>query len=38
MRVETVDTQARHDLARYASLVLTGSYLSQYLALGSVTD
>ncbi len=38
VRVETLDTQARHELARYASLVLTGSYLARYLALGTVTD
>lgn len=38
VRVETVRTDARHELARYASLVLTGSYLAQYLALGAVDD
>ncbi len=38
VRVETLDTQARHELARYASLVLTGSYVAQFLALGTVVD
>lgn len=38
LRVEAVGTPARHELARYASLVLTGSYLAQFLALGAVAS
>lgn len=45
VRVEELDASgaddgrgARSELARYASLVLTGSYLAQYLAVGLVDD
>lgn len=41
VRVEEVgagDPAARGEVARYASLVLTGSYLAQYLAVGTVAD
>ena len=38
VRVETVSTEAATEVARYASLVLTGRYAAEYLRLGLVTD
>ena len=36
VRVETVTTDAPHEVARYASLVLTGRYAAEYLRVGLV--
>lgn len=38
LRVETVSTTATTEVARYASLVLTGGYAAQYLSLGLVAS
>ncbi|WP_300406325.1 SIS domain-containing protein [Nocardioides sp.] len=38
VRVETVSTDATTDVARYASLLLTGTYAAEYLRLGLVDD
>ena len=38
VRVETLAAETGSGLARYASLVLTGTYASEYLALGLVDD
>jgi hypothetical protein len=38
VRCEVVATDAPHEVARYASLVLTGSYAAEYLRLGLVED
>ncbi len=38
VRVETVTTDARSEVARYASLLLTGTYAAEYLRLGLVDD
>ena len=38
VRVETVSTEADGDVARYASLLLNGTYATEYLRLGLVTD
>jgi Bacterial phospho-glucose isomerase C-terminal SIS domain len=38
VRVETVPTEAETEVARYASLALTGSYLAAYLRLGLVDE
>jgi hypothetical protein len=38
VRVETVATEASTEVARYASMVLTGRYAAEYLRLGLVDD
>jgi hypothetical protein len=38
VRVETVTTEADTEIARYASLVLSGRYAAEYLRLGLVED
>ena len=38
VRVETVATEAATEVARYASLVLQGSYAAEYLRIGFVDD
>jgi Bacterial phospho-glucose isomerase C-terminal SIS domain len=38
VRVETVSTEASHEVARYASLALSGRYAAEYLRVGLVTD
>jgi hypothetical protein len=38
VRVETVTTEADTEIARYASLVLSGRYGAEYLRLGLVDD
>ncbi|HWU22525.1 MAG TPA: SIS domain-containing protein, partial [Nocardioides sp.] len=38
VRVETVSTEADGDVARYASLLLSGTYAAEYLRLGLVND
>lgn len=38
VRVETVTTEAGSEVARYASLLLSGTYAAQYLSLGFVDD
>ncbi len=38
VRVETVTTEATTEVARYASMVLTGRYAAEYLRLGLVDD
>ena len=38
VRVETVDTDADAEVARYASLLLTGTYAAEYLRIGLVED
>ncbi|MBJ7528279.1 MAG: hypothetical protein JHD04_01980 [Nocardioides sp.] len=38
VRVETVTTEATTEVARYASLLLSGSYAAQYVSLGLVDD
>ena len=38
VRVETVTTDAASEVARYASLLLTGTYAAEYLRLGLVDD
>ncbi len=38
VRVETVSTDAATEVARYASLVLQGTYASEYLRIGFVED
>lgn len=38
VRVETVETRADAEVARYASLLLTGTYAAEYLRVGLVDD
>ena len=38
VRVEVLDTDANAEVARYASMMLTGSYAAEYLRLGMVED
>lgn len=38
VRIETITTDASEEVARYASLVLSGSYAATYLELGLVSD
>ena len=38
LRVETVTTDASTEVARYASLVLQGTYAAEYLRMGFVDD
>lgn len=38
VRVETVTTEATSEIARYASLLLSGTYAAEYLRLGIVED
>ena len=38
VRVETVETDAPSEVARYASLLLSGTYASRYLRLGLVEE
>ncbi len=38
IRIETVGTEAATEVARYASLLLTGTYAAEYLRLGFVAD
>jgi len=38
VRVETVTTEAATEVARYASLLLSGTYAAEYLRLGLVDD
>lgn len=38
IRVETIDVESRSEVARYASLLLTGSYAAAYLQLALVDD
>jgi hypothetical protein len=38
VRVETVGTEAGTELARYASLVLQGTYAAEYLRIGFTSD
>ncbi len=38
VRIETVATEASSDVARYASLLLRGTYAAEYLRLGLVED
>jgi hypothetical protein len=38
LRVETVTTEATTEVARYASLLLSGTYAAEYLRLGLVED
>jgi hypothetical protein len=38
VRIETITTDATEEVARYASLFLSGSYAAAYLELGLVTD
>ena len=38
VRVETLSTDAPTEVARYASLMLSGTYASEYLRLGLVED
>jgi hypothetical protein len=38
VRVETVTTEATTEVARYASLLLSGTYAAEYLRLGLVED
>jgi hypothetical protein len=38
VRIETVTTEADTEVARYASLVLSGRYGAEYLRLGFVDD
>lgn len=38
VRVETVSSEATGEVARYASLLLTGTYAAEYLRLGLVDD
>jgi hypothetical protein len=38
VRTETVDTDAPGEMARYASLLLSGRYAAAYLSLGLVND
>ena len=38
VRVETVTTEAPSEMARYASLLLSGTYASEYLRVGLVED
>ena len=38
VRVETVTTDAATEVARYASLLLSGTYAAEYLGLGLVQD
>jgi hypothetical protein len=38
VRVETVTTEAPTEVARYASLLLSGTYAAEYLRIGLITD
>mgnify|MGYP006177661037 CR=1 FL=1 len=38
VRVETLETDADDEVARYASLLLTGTYAAEYLRIGLVED
>jgi hypothetical protein len=38
VRLETVDTQAGSEVARYASLLLSGTYAAEYLRIGLTDD
>ena len=38
VRVETVTTDAPTEVARYASLLLSGTYAAEYLRIGFVED
>jgi hypothetical protein len=38
VRVETVGTEASSEVARYASLLLSGTYAAEYLGLGLVEE
>ncbi len=38
VRIETVSTEATTEVARYASLLLSGTYAAEYLRLGLVSD
>ena len=38
VRIETVDADATSEVARYASLLLSGRYAAEYLAIGLVSD
>jgi hypothetical protein len=38
VRVETVSTDASSDVARYASLLLSGTYAAEYLRVGLVEE
>ena len=38
VRVETVTTDATTEVARYASLLLSGTYAAEYLRIGLVED
>ena len=38
VRIETVDADATSEVARYASLLLSGRYAAEYLAIGLVND
>ena len=38
IRVETVTTDAPTEVARYASLLLSGTYAAEYLRIGLVED
>jgi len=38
IRVETVTTDASTEVARYASLLLSGTYAAEYVPLGPVED
>jgi hypothetical protein len=38
VRVEAVTTEADGEVARYASLLLSGTYAAEYLRLGLVED
>ena len=38
VRVETLTTEAPTEVARYASLLLSGTYAAEYLRLGLVED
>jgi hypothetical protein len=38
VRIETVTSDAGSEVARYASLLLTGTYAAEYLRLGLVED
>jgi hypothetical protein len=38
VRTETVGTEASNEVARYASLLLSGRYAAEYLSIGLVPD
>jgi len=38
VRIETISTDAETEVARYASLLLRGTYTAEYLRLGLVSD